>query len=337
MFDIPVALFIFKRYETVIQIIERLREVQVSKLYLIGDGPRNDDERELVLKCRNKIEQAIDWDCEIIRDYANVNRGVYENIGNGAKRVFQKEEMVIFLEDDNLPEVSFFGYCEELLMKYKDNPSVLWVNGTNYLTKYQPSDGSDYMFTQQLLPCGWASWANKFCKYYDGLLDTINDKKALQSFKKSYHSGILCKQQLHSIRTTKRKLEIGEPVSWDFQMCFSIRSNDMYGISPKYNLIKNIGVDAFSTHGGTSYAIEMTERFCSMDSIPLKLPLKHPKELKVDYDYERRIERIITWPLKTQIEYRICYLVKPFWGLQKYDSMSTYLKKRRDKNVNQNT
>ena len=329
MFDIPVVLFIFKRYKTVLQIVDRLRKVQVSKIYLIGDGPRNDQENEIVEKTRSIIEQSIDWNCEVIKDYALVNRGVYENIGKGALRVFENEEMAIFLEDDNLPEVSFFYYCEELLNRYKDNDTVLWINGTNYLTEYTPKDGSDYVFTRHLLPCGWASWGGKYKKYYDGELTGLDDDILFDNFRKSYKNKVLFKQQLHSIRTTKRKIETKRPVSWDFQMCFSVRSNNMFGVSPKYNQIKNIGVDSDSTHGGVSLSIEMTERFCSMDSKALDLPLKHPSKIGLDRDYEDKIDRIITWPLKTQLVYRLCYWIKPFLGMDKYDSMSEYLEKRK--------
>lgn len=69
-------------------------------------------------------------------------------------------------------------------------------------------------------------------------------------FSESFGCGkLLFKQQKYSIYSTKRKIELNYPVSWDFQMCFSLRSNDMYGISPSKNQIKNIGVDQDSTHG----------------------------------------------------------------------------------------
>ena len=334
-FQIPVVLFIFKRYETVFKILDVLRKAGISKLYLVGDGPRNKEEEKCILECREKIEDQINWPCEVIKDYATTNRGVYENIGKGAIRVFEHESRAIFLEDDNLPELSFFEYCKQLLDKYEDNDKVLWINGTNYLTEYNPVDGADYMFTRQLLPCGWASWRDKFCKYYDGELVTTNNSEKLSRFKNSYKSKLLYSQQFHSIMTTKRKLEVGDPVSWDFQMCFSLRSNGMFGISPKYNQIKNIGVDENSTHGGTSMTIEMTNRFCGMSSQPLIFPLKDPKKIEVDEEYEKKIEKIITWPMSTQIKYRICYFIKPFLGLNKYDSMSLYLKRRKKRGKNE--
>ena len=141
-FNIPVALFIFKRYETTKRIIDVLRQINVSHIYLIADGARNDDEKARVSASRKEIEEYIDWDCKVTKNYADKNRGVMENIGNGARWVFEREEKAIFLEDDNLPQLSFFQYCQDMLEEYKENERVLWVTGTNYLGKYEPEYAS---------------------------------------------------------------------------------------------------------------------------------------------------------------------------------------------------
>lgn len=330
-FEIPVVLFIFKRYETAERIIDVLRQVNVTHIYLIADGPRNEEEQERVLMCRKKIEEYIDWNCKVTKNYAQKNRGVMENIGNGARWVFEREPKAIFLEDDNLPEVTFFRYCAEMLEEYENNNQVLWVTGTNYLGEYEPKDGSSYMFTQHLLPCGWASWANKFIRYYDIYLENINNPKCWEKVRRTYESSLLFKQQKYSICSTKRKIELNHPASWDFQMCFSLRSNDLYGVSPSKNQIKNIGVDNDSTHGGVSNKIEMTNRFCSMESYPLEFPLRKPNEIKKDITYEKKITKIITWPFRTQIQYRVCFIVKRILGMNKYDSLSYWMKNKRRK------
>ena len=90
-----------------------------------------------------------------------------------------------------------------------------------------------------------------------------------------------------------RKETLNKFKSWDYQMLFSLRSNDMLGISPVYNQIRNIGADEFSTHGGTSLDKIMTKRFCEIPTRELELPLKHPKHIVIDQDYERLIGNII--------------------------------------------
>ena len=129
-YSIPVVLILFKRFDTLEKILDRIRYVKPQKVYLLSDEGRNENEKNMVQKVRNFVESSIDWDCKIIKKYATKNEGVYNNIALGAKWVFEREEKAIFLEDDNLPEVTFFNFCEEMLNKYVDDNRILWICGT---------------------------------------------------------------------------------------------------------------------------------------------------------------------------------------------------------------
>ena len=83
-FTIPIVLFIFRRESGLKKIISQIRKIKPQKIYIIGDGPRNEKETEEVNRCRTLVEKLIDWDCKIIKNYAVENRGVYRNIGEGA-------------------------------------------------------------------------------------------------------------------------------------------------------------------------------------------------------------------------------------------------------------
>ena len=332
MFKIPVVLFTFKRKEPLLRIIDRLSVVKPSKLYLISDAGRNEEEDVLVKDVRDSIDSYIDWNCEIIKNYADTNKGVYRSIGEGAKWVLEKEEFAIFLEDDNLPEITFFDFCNEMLVKYKNDDNVMWVVGTNYLGKYLPKDGASYMFTKHMLPCGWASWGNKFTKFYDGELKLLN-KKSRKNLKEKFKNKKLYKQEVTKYFKTKYTLEKSiNLASWDAQMGFSIRHNDLYGISPKYNQIENIGVDEFSTHGGVSIEgnssqAEMTSRFCGIKTIPLEFPLKHPINIEIDLEYEKKVAEIVLYPFSERLKISLMAFIKPLIGINKYASFKTILKK----------
>ena len=43
----------------------------------------------------------------------------------GFSWVFEKEEQAIILEDDCIPNLDFFRYCDEMLEKYKDDERAL--------------------------------------------------------------------------------------------------------------------------------------------------------------------------------------------------------------------
>lgn len=321
-FDIPIALYIFKRSEKAILIIRQLSKIRPKRIYLIGDGPRDASEKEIVEKCRRSIETAITWECEIIRNYATINRGVYENIAGGAKWVFERESEAIFLEDDNLPEVSFFDFCKELLARYRNDERVLWICGTNYLEKYDTEDSADYVFTQLMLPCGWASWSHKFLKYYDGNLDLYSDSKVLNKVKAGYRNKKLLAQNLLSWEMERQRINDGlKPISWDFQMAFSIRANNLFGIAPRLNQIQNIGIDEHATHGTGSRTNLMVKRFCEIPTHSFTFPLKHPKSLLIDFEFEERTSKIIILPLKVRIKSKIGRMLKKILHIPVYQKI----------------
>lgn len=321
-FDIPIALFLFKRTEKTVQIVKQIGKVKPRKIYLIGDGPRSKAEEVDVLKCREEVEKQINWNCEIVRYYSKDNRGVYSNIAGGALWVFERESKSIFLEDDNYPSLSFFQYCKELLEKYEDDTRVLWICGTNYMQEYNPMDGSDYVFTKLMLPCGWASWASKFKKFYDGAIRLYRDPCIKMKIKGEYSNKLLYNHDFLVWEKILNAIDNGrKPNSWDYQMAFALRVNNLYGIAPRCNLIRNIGVDVNSIHGGNSMNNIMTRRFCDIPIKELNFPLKHPKSLLVDNLFERKMEKIIILPFKYRIRGFVVRIMKKILGINQFDGL----------------
>jgi len=324
-FDIPVVIFIFKRHKAV-DVVRRIAEVKPRKLYILADQGRNDAEREAVASCRAAVEAAIDWDCEVIKNYAAENRGVYQNIGEGAKWVLRQEKWAIFLEDDNLPEVTFFAFCREMLQRYEHDTRVLWVCGTNYLGDYKPANGASYVFTRHMLPCGWASWGDKFERFYCGDLSFCEDETVMTRIGDMYCNKKVFKQYRGSWMAEYYRMKSGQrPISWDYQMDFSIKAHNLYGICPCRNQIKNIGVDEDSIHGG-SIMNTMTKRFCGMDSYPIEFPLQHPTTLLADPVFEKRIGKIVLYPLKTRMISAVARVIRKVLRVPRGKSIKQFIK-----------
>lgn len=328
MFDVPVVLFIFKRTKAV-EIIKRISEVKPQRLYIIADYGRNDEEKKLADQCRELVESAIDWDCELIKNYAEENRGVYKNIALGAMWVFEREARAIFLEDDNLPEVTFFRFCQEMLDRYNDDQRILWICGTNYLGKYDSPYNHSYCFTSHMLPCGWASWADKFCRCYDGDLKLMDDPFVMNNIQYEYCNKDVYEQYIGYSKAEKRRIQSNaKPLSWDYQMDFSIKSNHLLGICPCNNQIKNIGVDEFSTHGGYDLSMVMTQRFCGMESYPMEFPLVHPDSVLRDMEFEKQIGKIILYPLGHRIKNKLQAVARKILHIPESKSVRQHIKEK---------
>ncbi|KAB1986870.1 hypothetical protein, partial [Haemophilus parainfluenzae] len=70
------------------------------------------------------ITEQIDWDCKVERNYSEVNLGCRKRISSGLTWAFESVEEAIVLEDDCLPELSFFNFCETLLEYYRDDQRI---------------------------------------------------------------------------------------------------------------------------------------------------------------------------------------------------------------------
>lgn len=294
-FNVPVCLIFFNRPDLVVQVLDRLRQVKARKIYLLADGarPHVPGEAELVRQTREAVETALDWDCTVIKRYSDENVGVFENIAGKAKWVFSIEEKAIFLEDDNLPELSFFPFCDELLTKYHNEDRVLWICGSNFFPEGFFDIKDSYTFSQNLYPCGWASWSHKFLKYYDETMSawsTPENKKRLLG-KIEYPGN---KTRFYSAFNNERiRYENNHKFkSWDYQMYISILNYDLLGIVPAQNQIKNIGVDERATHGATELT-EQVKKFAPQVSRSLSFPLRHPQQVASDHKFDKQMWRFL--------------------------------------------
>jgi glycosyltransferase involved in cell wall biosynthesis/SAM-dependent methyltransferase len=116
----PVCFLIFNRPHHTAKVFEAIRQAKPPKLLVVADGPRGDrsGEAEKCAATRAIIDQ-VDWDCEVLTNYADVNLGCRKRVSSGLDWLFEQVEEAIILEDDCLPDPSFFPYCEELLEKYR--------------------------------------------------------------------------------------------------------------------------------------------------------------------------------------------------------------------------
>src|SRR4030095_1100293 len=129
----PVALLIFNRPETTARVLAEIRNARPAKLLIIGDGPRPGEpaDAERCLAARAAAAN-IDWGCEVLKNYSDVNLGCGQRPASGLDWVFQNVDRAIIMEDDCLPHPTFFRFCDELLEHYRDDERVMTVSGNNF-------------------------------------------------------------------------------------------------------------------------------------------------------------------------------------------------------------
>jgi hypothetical protein len=120
--DCPVLFIIFNRPETTVRVFEAIRKAHPKQLFVAADGPRmgKEGEKERCEEAR-KIATQVDWDCEVKTLFRDENIGCGRGPAEAITWFFEHVEKGIILEDDCLPSQSFFGFCEKLLERYKND------------------------------------------------------------------------------------------------------------------------------------------------------------------------------------------------------------------------
>ena len=164
--ETAVLFLIFNRPENTDKVFKKIKNVKPKKLYIAADGPRENNINDKVncLKAREVINK-IDWNGEVKTLFRDKNLGCKLAVSSAIDWFFENEEMGIILEDDCLPDPSFFYFCQELLQKYKDDKRVMMISGFNYLLNSLEIRES-YFFSNYYPIWGWATWRRAW-KLYD--------------------------------------------------------------------------------------------------------------------------------------------------------------------------
>lgn len=263
----PVALLLFNRPSTTAQVLEAVRMAKPPKLLVVADGPRKDrqDDSEKCAAVRALID-TVDWECQIFKNYSDINLGSYKRNSSGLNWIFSTVEEAIVLEDDCLPHPSFFRYCEELLNYYRHDERVMIISGDNFLRGRYKTPYS-YYFSRYPHTWGWASWRRTWqsvdleMEYWpefrqnNGLQGVFCDSRAIKFWDNLFQD----------IYTGKRRS------AWDYKLTLTSFMRNSFSILPSVNLVSNIGHGLDATH--------TKDKSDPLANLPVKeiiCPLQHP-------------------------------------------------------------
>lgn len=301
----PVAFIIFNRPDTTERVFREIARARPSKLLVIGDGPRPDrpGEAERVAVTRAIIER-VDWDCEVLTNFSEVNLGCKRRVSSGIDWVFEQVEEAIILEDDCLPEPSFFRFCDEMLERYRDDERVALISGDNFQFGRKCGEAS-YYFSRYVHIWGWASWRRAW-RHYD------REARVWPAFRDGDGLLRVLGKRPHEIRYWSNIMDVihaGKIDTWDYQWVLTVWARGMVSVLPQKNLISNIGfgVDATHTHGTSVFANMVTE--------PMSFPLRHPHSIEPNRAADdRTANQMFSAPLLQRIGRKIISTAKALAG-----------------------
>lgn len=265
----PILFMIFKRPGTTARVFEAIRAAQPTKLFIAADAPRPNVPGEAE-KCAatREVIRNVDWPCEVKTLFREQNLGCGKAVAGALEWFFSQVEEGIILEDDILPDPTFFPYSAELLARYRDNDRIMMIAGYNPLTR-RIGDG-DYYASACAQIWGWAIWRRAIAKF-DFKMERYPAFRAAGRIAES-----MCEKhhQEHFIREfdmyAARRCN-----NWDHQWLFSVLDQRGICLIPCNNLVKNIGFGPDSTFAANSASYHAHRK-----TSPMPLPPQAPSSLE---------------------------------------------------------
>jgi hypothetical protein len=273
----PLAFLIFNRPDTTARVFEAIRQAKPPKLLVVADGPRP-DRADDIEKCKESraIIDGVDWDCEVLTNYSGVNLGYKKRVSSGLDWVFEIVEEAIILEDDCLPDSTFFRFCQVMLDQYSLDERIMMITGTNWLGRWKDRSQS-YHFSCHGVTWGWASWRRAW-QYFD---------YDLKLWANSEIRDVLAGDKLFKYREQIYWKTYQNPDAvtwWDYQWGFSRLVQSGLSIVPSVNLISNIGFGENSSHTKLPNA-----ELANLNTSSLEFPLKINPFVAVDRKYDEKM------------------------------------------------
>ncbi len=273
----PVIFLIFRRPDLTARVFEVIRQAQPTKLLIIADGSRNEIEEKLCQQAR-KVTEQVDWNCEVLTHYSETNLGCKQRVISGLDWAFEQVEEAIILEDDTLPDLSFFEFASDLLEYYRHNPKIMAIGGTNILDVWQDKKQS-YHFSYQGSIWGWATWKRAW-QLYDVEMKDWKKEKVKHTIRKLS----LKDRYYQSRKTLFEKISLNEINTWDYQWLFARLARSGLTVIPSKNLVSNLGFRDDATH-----TVNESSRFSNLRRHSIAKKLKHPKVIAIDTKYEQKV------------------------------------------------
>jgi hypothetical protein len=267
MSSVPILFLTFKRPNTTKQVLDSIRLYKPERIYIASDGHRPNQlgEEEKVEATRKLVIDQINWPCDIKILFQNKNLGCRVGVSTAIDWFFEHESEGIILEDDCVPDVSFYSYVDDLLTSYRNDQRVMSISGHNFnFDSYiNVNLTNKYIFSRYHHCWGWATWKRAWRHNDREMINwpLLRDSNWLLSigdgnlFFKDYWTYIF-------ERAYQNKID-----SWAYRWLFSCWSQSGLSILPISSLVQNIGFEEDATHTlrklsqPTNYEVEDFRKF----------------------------------------------------------------------------
>ena len=312
--DVPVKINIWIRPELQKKQFEVIKKAKPSILFIQSDGGRNEAEWAAIRQNRQMIDNGITWNCKVYRIYEEENKGLYHMGAKVNNFIWSKVDRFVGLEDDCIPSVSFFRFCKELLDKYENDERIMGICGYNPLGVYEDVS-SDYFFSGETSSWSFATWKRAWLLLYSDNFDYINEPHVLKLMRLSLGKYTYSR----AIKGAKDKQIDGHPIGSEFLKGISRATQNALFITPKRNMISNVGCGLDSAHSFQYNTLTSAERKLFNSPVYEVGTINHPRYVIRDVLYEKELRKLLAIGMPLRKFYRRCgkfILIARYMGLK---------------------
>ena len=237
--DTAVLFETFARPQYARQVFDQIKKAKPKKFYFYSNKARVDRPDEVINneEIRSWVKE-VDWDCELHTFFREEYVDVYTSVQGEMDWVFENEEQAIVLEDDCVPSVAFFEFCDFFLDKYKDDKNIGFISGNNFVKGYQKKEGIDHIYADFFSFFGFASWKDRWRKVnFHITVDEVMSKGCFETYFFNEKNTYSFKKYFTAVADF-----IDETHVWDYALSLNCIKNKLYGVYPITNLVRNVGV-----------------------------------------------------------------------------------------------
>jgi hypothetical protein len=240
----PIIVTVYTRIDHFKQCIRSLKNNYISlysEIYIVSDAASQYSDVFSVNTVR-EYAKTIDGFKEVHLLFWDTNLGSEESFKKSVKKVLERHDYFIYMEDDIVVSNNFLQYLNDGLQFYKNNKRVFSICAFKLPFQLPVHYNKEIYFHPCLSPWGIAIWKDRYEDVNEEQYDRYSElKKNSQLYQRFMSVGFFIKGIL--IEDSKGKVNAGD-VRWYYHMV----KNNMYSVFPSISKSQNWGFDGTGLH-----------------------------------------------------------------------------------------
>ena len=292
----PIVIGVYMRLDLLRKTIGALKQNTLapqSALFLFSDAPGHPEHAGAIREVRNYLHTITGFKHVIVVEREK-NFGPLNNFTDAFKRILDRYDRYISIEEDIETSPYFLQYMNDALTVYRDDPRVMGVSSCKLPFRDDP-ERKEVFFMHHFNPWGnamWKKWRENSLRYGAAeLLTQLRAKKLLAGF--DYYSSFIV-----SNSRMLRMTAAGKMNAMDIVISGNILLRGGYVVYPPRSLSNHIGFG-----DGVHCTVKMTDYLSELADGPVTVTRQEVREDPL------LVGRFHRWLLRVHVKLLFKYLV----------------------------